>query len=150
MNSKQLYEQDFFEWTVQNARMLRAQRLTDIDTEHLAEEIEDVGKREQREVRNRLKVLITHLLKWRVQPELRFTEAGKSGWLDTIREQRSQLELIFAQSPSLRRYAQDSLVAVYCKAIEDAEYETKLPRNMFPPECPFDLAQIVDPGFLPE
>ena len=49
-----LYDQDFFEWTVQNAELLRARRFDEIDVEHIAGEIEDRGKSEQRELESRL------------------------------------------------------------------------------------------------
>ena len=150
MKLKELYDQDFFAWAAYNARLLREGRLAEADVERIAEEIEDVGKRDQREVRNRLKILLTHLLKWQTQPELRFSDGEKSSWLDTIREQRSQLESIFEQSPSLERYGRESLGKIYCKAVDDAVYETKLHGNHFPVECPFTFEQIMEPVFLPE
>jgi len=145
-----LYDRDFFEWTARNAQLLREGRFADVDVEHLAEEIEDVGKRDQREVRNRLKVLLAHLLKWTVQPGLRYSQSGVSSWLDTIREQRAQLESIFEQSPSLARHARESLDQVFCKAVEDAVYETGLPRSQFPMACPFSFEQVADKAFLPD
>jgi Domain of unknown function DUF29 len=45
-----LYDRDFFEWTWQVARLLREGRFSEVDVEHLAEEIEDVGKIDQRGV----------------------------------------------------------------------------------------------------
>jgi hypothetical protein len=57
-----LYEQDFYAWANEQARLLRAGRLTDADIEHIAEEIESLGKTEKRELASRLKVLLTHLL----------------------------------------------------------------------------------------
>ena len=147
MKLKELYDRDFFEWTARNARLLREGRLAEADIERVAEEVEDVGKRDQREVRNRLKVLLKHLLKWKMQPELRFSNGERSGWLDTIREQRSQLESIFEQSPSLERYGRELLSKIFCKAVEDAVYETKLPRSDFPVECPYTFEQVMDPVF---
>jgi hypothetical protein len=47
----------------------------------LVEEIVSLGRQQKQELRNRLGVLIGHLLKWDYQPELR----GKS-WKATIRE----------------------------------------------------------------
>ena len=149
MKAKELYDQDFFEWTVRNAQLLREGQVAQADIEHIAEELEDVGKRDQREVRNRLKRLLTHLLKWQVQPQLRSSESGRSSWLDTIREQRSQLADIFEQSPSLERYGRCSLSKIFCKAVDDAMYETRLTRNHFEDECPFSFDQIMDSSFLP-
>ena len=71
-----LYDQDFFEWTRHHARLLREGRVAEADLAHLAEEIEDVGKRDQRELRSRLEVLLVHLLKWTAQPDLRYSESG--------------------------------------------------------------------------
>ena len=39
-----LYEKDFLRWTEQQAAVLRAGKLTDIDAESLLEELEDMGK----------------------------------------------------------------------------------------------------------
>ena len=56
--------------------MIRQGRLAEVDLEHVAEEIEDMGKRDRREVRSRLIVLMMHLLKWQLQPELRSAPRG--------------------------------------------------------------------------
>jgi hypothetical protein len=58
------YEQDVIAWANQQARLLRSGQFVALDIEHLAEEIEDVGKSEQREPVNRLALLLAHLLKW--------------------------------------------------------------------------------------
>lgn len=56
------YDQDIAAWATEQAALLRAGRFDALDIEHLADEIEDVGKSEQRELANRLTVLIAHLL----------------------------------------------------------------------------------------
>ena len=91
-----LYESDFFEWTQVQARVLRERRWDDLDLENLIDEVESVGSSEKREIRNRLKILLAHLLKWKFQPRFR----GPS-WRRTIREQREQLAEIIGASPSL-------------------------------------------------
>jgi Domain of unknown function DUF29 len=87
------YEEDFYAWTVEQARLLRASELCDIDNANIAEELESMGRSDRREIRSRLIVLLTHLLKWCFQPEARST-----GWPVTIREQRQQIELILEDS----------------------------------------------------
>lgn len=62
------YAHDVVAWANERAALLRAGDLSAIDVEHIAEEIEDVGKSEQRELASRMSVLLAHLLKWQYQP----------------------------------------------------------------------------------
>lgn len=82
------YEQDVVAWAREQAALLRAGKFSAIDVEHIAEEIEDVGKSEQRELSSRMSVLLAHLLKWQYQPGRR-----GSSWQRTIREQRRALSV---------------------------------------------------------
>ncbi|MDR0781146.1 MAG: DUF29 domain-containing protein [Pseudomonadales bacterium] len=61
------YDKDVVAWAAEQAALLRAGKFSALDVEHLAEEIEDVGKSEQRELSNRMAVLLAHLLKWQYQ-----------------------------------------------------------------------------------
>ena len=58
------YENDIVAWANEQAYLLRSGKLSAIDIEHIAEEIEDVGKSEQRELASRMALLTAHLLKW--------------------------------------------------------------------------------------
>jgi hypothetical protein len=145
-----LYDRDFYEWTVRNAELLRSGRLEEIDLEHIAEEIQDLGDRHRREVRSRLVVLVKHLLKWSVQPQKRYTESGSSSWLSTIREQRRQLAQLLEEAPSLRRYAKEGLSKDHRDAVKQASAETGIPIAKFPEECPFSFDQVLEDEFLPE
>lgn len=80
------YDKDVVAWAAEQAALLRAGKLSDIDIEHIAEEIEDVGKSEQRELASRMAVLLAHLLRWQYQPERR-----GSSWKTTLRLQRSAI-----------------------------------------------------------
>jgi Domain of unknown function DUF29 len=64
-----LYERDFFAWRRQQAELLRAGKLADADIDHIAEEIDSMGRTEKRELVSRLSVFLLHLLKWRFQPK---------------------------------------------------------------------------------
>jgi hypothetical protein len=69
--SRVSYDQDVILWSQEQARLLRARRFAELDIEHLADEIEDVGKSEKRDLASRMAVLLAHLLKWKSQPESR-------------------------------------------------------------------------------
>jgi len=139
-----LYDQDFATWTSETARLLRARRFDEIDVEHVAEEIEDMGKSERRELLSRLSVIILHLLKWKWQADRR-----KPGWKSTIITQRAELRRLFEQSPSLKRAVAFAVRDVYTDAVESASVETGLAAATFPRECPFSAEQILE-QFFPE
>jgi hypothetical protein len=73
-----------------------------MDIAHLAGEIEDVGKSEQRELANRMSLLLTHLLKWQMEPGRR----GAS-WEINIRKQRRGGIRRPQETPSLRPKFED-------------------------------------------
>ena len=62
------YDAAIIAWANEQARLLREGQFSKLDIEHIAEEIEDVGKSEKRELRNSMAVLLAHLLKWQYQP----------------------------------------------------------------------------------
>ena len=139
------YEADFYAWTVEQARLLRAGELSAIDTVNLAEEIESMGRSDRRELHSRLVVLTMHLLKWRQQPGAR-----SRSWSATIEEQRLQIENVFAESPSLRPLAAGMLAQAYAIARARAIAETGLADEAFPAASPFSLDDILSRSFLPQ
>lgn len=139
------YEKDFYAWSIHNAKLLRAGKLSEIDIENIAEEIESMGKGEKRELINRLAVLIAHLLKWKYQPIRR-----SRSWKLTIKEQRIQLAHLFEESPSLKHEIELKLKDAYEQAVVIAERETALEEKTFPKKSPFDLKQCLNQNFFPE
>lgn len=74
------YEQDVVAWAQEQAALLREGKFSAVDVEHIADEIEDVGKSEQRELSSRMAVLLADLLRWQYQPGRR-----GSSWQRTIK-----------------------------------------------------------------
>jgi hypothetical protein len=139
------YEQDYALWCAEQGALLRKGHLDALDRNNLAEEIESLGRSDRREIGNRLKVLLTHLLKWNLQPKRR-----KGGWRATIREQRVQIAKIVRESPSLAGYPAQILPEEYEFARADAADETDLPTDAFPAECPFAIEDVLDLEWLPD
>jgi len=138
------YEKDFYAWTTHNAKLLREGKLSEIDVENIAEEIESMGKSDKRELISRLAVLLAHLLKWEFQSERR----GNS-WKYTIKEQRFRLQDLLKDSPSLKKSLEENLNHAYEHALVIAVGETDLSERAFPKKCPFSLQQALDKDFLP-
>ena len=142
--TNELYDADFFLWTQEQARLLREKRWNDLDLENLAEEVESVGRALKKELRNRLAIILAHLLKWRYQP-------GRQGnsWKRTLREQRQQTKELIDENPSLQNYPATIFANAYLTATLKAEEETGMDITLFPADCPFTLSQILDEDFYP-
>ena len=139
------YDQDIVAWAHEQALLLRSGQLSAIDAEHLAQEIEAVSASERRELRNRLKVLLQHLLKWQYQPERR-----TRSWLATMLEQRDSIEDVLRTSPSMRTSLANDLESAYSSAVRYAAEETGKDARAFPRDCPYDLIDVLTDGWLPE
>lgn len=144
MGADKMYDQDFYAWAITNAELLRQGRFSEIDIQHVAEELESMGKSERRELISRLEVLLVHLLKWKFQPGLR----GAS-WEITILKQRDSLEDLLEESPSLRHGLDKTIAKAYDRARRYAAKETGLPLATFPDPCPFAAEQVLDLEFWP-
>ncbi|MGB3208909.1 MAG: DUF29 domain-containing protein [Crinalium sp.] len=142
-----LYEQDFCLWIETTAKILRDRNLNELDIDNLIEEIEAMGRSEKRELINRIRVLIEHLLKltyW-----LQQKEENQRGWLETIVEQRRQIQELLTASPSLKRLLPEVLSECYIKARKDIFVKTDLTTDQIPSEAPFTVEQILDFDYLP-
>lgn len=145
MSNSSLYDRDFYAWSQEQARLLRSGKLSEADLEHIAEEIESMGKSEKRELVNRLAVLLMHLLKWQFQPTTRGTS-----WRLTIEEQRDRLADHLTDNPSLKATLDASTASGYKLAILGAARETGLDRAIFPTVCPWSFDQMMAENFWPE
>jgi hypothetical protein len=144
MSAAELYERDYYEWTVRNAELLRSGRVNEADLANIAEELESMGSSQRRELLSRLNLLITHLLKWQVQPERR-----SNSWKATIRVQRRGIARLLAEMPSLRSFLAESFVEAYKDGVYGAIAETGLPETDFPGTPTFSLEMLLDEEYLP-
>jgi|SRR5918992_232327 septal ring factor EnvC (AmiA/AmiB activator) len=142
------YEQDFYAWALESARGLRERRFADIDIEHIAEELEDMGKSRSRALESQLARLLAHLLKWAHQREHR--QRYPHSWRATIDSARLEIEELLEENPSLKPRLPELLGRAYLKGVKRAVVETDLPEDTFPPQCPWDLQRVLDAQFLPD
>lgn len=142
------YEQDVVIWAEEQATLLRAGNLSAIDIEHIAEEIENVGKSEQRELVSRIVILLTHLLKWQFQPERR-----GSSWRKTIKIQRVDVMDCLTDAPSLKLKLHDPVWVgrVWDKAIVQAANEMEVGVELLPEFCTWSMNdQVLNHDFMPD
>ena len=74
------YEGDFVAWLEDQAQRARRGETESLDLENIAEELEGMARSDRREIRSRLVILLTHLLKCSARPERR-----SSSWPGTDR-----------------------------------------------------------------
>jgi len=145
MTKATLYDQDFLQWIQQQAAFLRQGCWAELDIENLVEELESLGRSEQRELGSYLQVLMMHLLKCQYQPERR-----TKSWDDPISNCRDKIQDCLEDTPSLQRFLQDQewVEKYYRRARRDAAKETQQPLEIFPDECSYAIEQILDPSFI--
>jgi hypothetical protein len=145
------YDDDFYAWTQHQAAVLREMPTADnrFDREHVAEEIEDLGKSERDAVRSQVDRIIEHLLKLQYSP----AEEPRLGWMRSIADARRILG--DKLTPTLRRDIETRLGVLY----DDARYQAELALRefgemeqtmRFPPECPYSVDQILQKRWYPE
>ncbi|MDY6993121.1 MAG: DUF29 domain-containing protein [Pseudomonadota bacterium] len=139
------YDTDFYAWALHQAQRLREGKFAELDIEHLAEELESMGRNNKRELTSRLKILLGHLLKWQYQPGGRSTS-----WRGSIVEQRLQINDLIEDNPSLKPQLVEAIAQAYPHAIELASDETGFSESIFPNTCPYAPEQILTKGFFPE
>jgi Domain of unknown function DUF29 len=140
-----LYDEDFYAWSFEQARLLRAGEFSRLDIENIAEELESMGRRDKREIESRLVVLIAHLLKWQVQVGFRSRR-----WSAPIREQRRRIAKLLEESPSVLSVFDELLGQAYGDGRDKAAEETGFADSAFPPACPFTPEQLLAEDFLPK
>ncbi len=145
------YDDDFYAWTQHQAKVLREMPATDnrFDREHVAEEIEDLGKSERDAVRSQIRRIIEHLLKLAYSPAAQ----PQLDWLDTIDDAREMIA--DKMTPTLRRDAESNLTKSYDQARRRAARSLKrhgeaAAADALPPTCPYSLDDICREDWYPE
>ena len=136
---------DYYAWAIETAERLRAGRLSEVDLNSVAQELEDMGKAQRHALASHLKVLIVHLLKWRYQPSFR----GVS-WRLSITNARDEIAELLEDSPSLEPKIGELVARRYRAARSRAALETGLSEDTFPSTCPFSEDQMLDASYWPD
>jgi hypothetical protein len=147
-----LYQTDYSTWAIRTAELIRTGRYTELDVEHLLEELSDMSKSDRHELENRLTILLAHLLKWEYQLTTlseRWREFDGRSWRVTIIEQRNRIARHLQKAPGLKAALAPTLIDAYAEARQLASDETGLPIVTFPLACPYSIAQVLDNQYYP-
>src|SRR5947209_4880287 len=144
------YEDDFYAWTQHQAAVLRIMPVSDnrFDREHVAEEIEDLGKSERDAVRSQIRRIIEHLLKLAYSP----AEQPRANWAETIDDARETLADKLTET--LRREMEGSLEKLYAEGRRRAargliRYGEPETADILPQQCPYSFDEICREDWYP-
>ena len=145
------HDDDFYAWTQRQAAVLRSMEVADnrFDREHVAEEIEDLGKSQRDAARSQIRRILEHLLKLAHSP----AQPPRFGWIETIRDARQTLSDI--RSPSLWHDIETQLDRLYGDARKRAEaslreYGEPAAAAAIPQLCPYSLDDICREDWYPD
>lgn len=129
---------DRYAWAIDTARRLRAGE--PVNTVEVAEEIEQMGRSDARDLDSRITQMLEHLLKLRLVHGAIF-DRNSRGWQASIARQRGEILSLLDESPSLKRRIGAKLIEKCYRnasAVVAAEYDVKAPD-----ECPFSPPDIL-------
>ena len=136
--SRVRYEDDPYTWALQQASLLRAHKLDEIDVPNTADEIADVAHHLADKLRSDLVRVLQHMIKWDHQPERR-----SRSWSLSIREHRRRVEQHLGKAPGLASTIPPIIFEAYQDARDEALSETDLPEQSIATECPYEWAEIM-------
>lgn len=140
-----LYESDFYAWTQEQAQAIEESSWSNVDAVNIAEEIRSLGRSVEREIVERLEILLAYLLKWRLLVEYRGL-----AWKENIDRQRQEIADLFEESPSLFEQRERFVARAYENSRRRLKYETSFFETDFPASCPFIVGQVFDTQYFPE
>jgi len=133
------YDQDLYSWAVEQAALLRAGRIVEVDADNIAEELDDVGNEQYDKLESALRIILLHVLKWDHQPERR-----SRSWTASILVQRNHVQRVLRKNPGLEPRVEEAIVEAYTDARILAAAHTRLDDADFPARCPYSWQQITE------
>ena len=142
---KSLYEQDEHLWLTETIKLLKENRLEQLDIENLIEELEDLSKRDKNRVESFLRQIAVRLLLlqyWTTEYEYNYRH-----WQGEIATFRIQLNR--ALTTNLKQHLLNNVVDIYKESVFIVNQKTGLNLGIFPSICPYSLEQLLDKNWLP-
>ena len=146
VNIKNLYEVDDFLWLEETIKLLKANRLDELDLEHLIEELEDLSRRDKAKVVSLLEQVIRHLLFLQYWSEE--FEYNSRHWKAEVRGFRNQLKRNL--TTNLSQYLESELASIYEDALGYVMDKAEGRIDDLPQTCPYTLEQLLDVNYLLE
>ncbi len=142
---KHLYEIDAHQWLEETIKLLKENRLNELDLENLIEELEALGRSEKNAVESLLEQIIRHLLL--LQYWSKESQYNQSHWRAEITGFRTQLKRKL--TTNLQNHLLKELPSLYQDALAYVKQKTSFEVE-FPITCPYSLAELLNINWFPE
>lgn len=145
-NLKKIYQIDEYLWLEETIKILRENRLEELDLDNLIEELESLGKRDFNKVRSLLRQIIIHLLLLAYWQEER--ERNYRHWQGEVTAFRADLSDLL--TTTLKNKLNENLASIYQTALKIVLQKTGLSQDTIPENCPYSFEQLLDDSWYPE
>ncbi|MDJ0577031.1 MAG: DUF29 domain-containing protein [Xenococcaceae cyanobacterium MO_234.B1] len=130
------YEQDFALWIEETVTNLKNKDFKALDLKNLIEEVESLGKNDQRSLKSSIRQILVHRFKIKY-----VADPNSIGhWNEEIANFQAEIETLLQDSPSLKRKLPEYLEDQYPKAIR--QFNKKYPQYQV--EKDFSISDILD------
>jgi hypothetical protein len=143
---QQLYAIDDYLWLEETIKLLKTNKLENLDLDNLIEELESLGRNDLNKVRSLLRQIIIHILLleyWHQE-----YERNCSHWEGEIIAFRYDLN--HNLTTSLKNKLTLELEEIYQLSLKLVGKKTGLSLNLFPDNCPYSLEQLLDDNWYPQ
>jgi hypothetical protein len=144
INLKELYDRDDNLWLEETVKLLKENRLNELDLENLIEELESLAKRDKLAMASLLEQVIRHLLLieyWHEEKDKNYAH-----WQSEIVSFRTQINR--KRTKNLDNYLKENIFSIYKSARKYVVAKSQL--DTFPQESPYTLEQLLDEDWFPE
>ena len=166
----ELYRTDVYTWAIEQAGALRRRDFDAVDWDNVIEEIEDLGRSEERSLKSWYAKVIEHLLK--LQYRRQWETGPVPGWRTSVNNARREIEDVLRENPGLGGKRDEVFAKAWWKAkadaiaafvnhnmaaiVDEAQYRSEQKRlsrswnEVLPAGCPYSRAQVEDAHWWPE
>lgn len=130
-----MYQNDYYQWTIDQAQALKERNLDKLDWENVIDEIEALGRSDYQTVVS----LLTRILQHRLKIDFANKPEAHRHWNQEIKAFSNTLRRRY--SPSMKPKLKEDWQGIYSDAID--LYLIDYPPSDFPQECPYALEDFL-------
>jgi hypothetical protein len=137
------YQSDPYSWALEQARALRERRAAELDWDNLAEEVEDLARRDAHALQSYCEVLIAHLLKLTYANEPR-RQRNLRLWRLHARNARRRIADLLEENPGMKNRTGELFAKAWPYGRDEGLVALGCDDSALPEACPWTFEQACD------